>query len=500
VSVALRYAARSDVGLVRDVNQDSGYAGPHLLVLADGMGGAAGGDIASSVAVAHLAPLDGESHRSEDLLDRLRTGLGNAHRDLVTYSAQRAELKGLGTTVVALLRSGARLGMVHIGDSRAYLLRDGELTQVTTDHTFVQHLIDSGELSPEEAEQHPHRSALLRVLGDGDSPPMVDESVREARAGDRWLLCSDGLSGPVSAETIHRVITETEDLGRAAEELVELALRAGGQDNITVVLADVVDTEELPDTTPQVVGAAAVDREKPTRGGSGAASRAAALLTPSPKAADDDEPARPRSRTRRALTWVIGAVVVLGLLVGVGTIGYRWTQTQYYVGVAGGQVAIYQGVPQQLGPLELSSLHERTDVAVADLPGFVRTSVERTLPADSLASARRIVADLRDQVEPGPEDEDAGDEPTDGENRTNNGDSDETEGPENGTFDPREDVDEDNLDAASAGAVEQGAAIGLWAVHDGMTTAAGWSGPHSTFTAAGWSGPHSTSAAATGGR
>ena len=206
MSVALRYAARSDVGLVRDSNQDSGYAGPHLLVLADGMGGAAGGDIASSVAVAHLAPLDGESHRSEDLLDRLRTALGNAHRDLVTYSAEQAELKGLGTTVIALLRSGSRLGMVHIGDSRAYLLRGGALNQVTTDHTFVQHLIDSGELSPAEAEQHPHRAALMRVLGDGDSPPMVDESVREARAGDRWLLCSDGLSGPVSAETNQRVM------------------------------------------------------------------------------------------------------------------------------------------------------------------------------------------------------------------------------------------------------------------------------------------------------
>src|SRR5699024_12199120 len=127
VSVAVGFAARSDVGLVRDVNQDSGYAGPHLLVLADGMGGAAGGDIASSTAVAHLAPLDGESHRSEDLLDRLRTALGNAHRDLVTYSSEQADLKGLGTTVIALLRSGARLGMVHIGDSRVYLLRAGEL-------------------------------------------------------------------------------------------------------------------------------------------------------------------------------------------------------------------------------------------------------------------------------------------------------------------------------------------------------------------------------------
>ena len=419
MSVALRYAARSDVGLVRDSNQDSGYAGPHLLVLADGMGGAAGGDIASSVAVAHLAPLDGESHRSEDLLDRLRTALGNAHRDLVTYSNEQAELKGLGTTVIALLRSGSRLGMVHIGDSRAYLLRDGTLNQVTTDHTFVQHLIDSGELSREEAEDHPQRSALMRVLGDGDNPPMVDESIREARAGDRWLLCSDGLSGPVSAETIERVLTETADVGACGEELVDLALRAGGQDNITVVVADVVDSEELPDTSPQVVGAAAVDRQRPTRGGSGAASRAAAL-TPVPEVmADDDDPLPgPRRRRRRALTWVIGIVVVLGLVAGMGTLAYRWTQTQYYVGPADDHVAIYQGIPQELGPVELSSVHERTEIALTDLPSFARSSVERTMATNSLEGAERIVSDLRSQAtveDADDEDDEAGDDGNDGE-------------------------------------------------------------------------------------
>lgn len=442
MSVALRYAARSDVGLVRDVNQDSGYAGPHLLVLADGMGGAAGGDIASSVAVAHLAPLDGESHRSEDLLDRLRTALGNAHRDLVTYSAQQADLRGLGTTVIALLRSGARLGMVHIGDSRAYLLREGELAQVTTDHTFVQHLIDSGELSVEEAEAHPQRSALLRVLGDGDSPPVVDESIREAHPGDRWLLCSDGLSGMVSAETIERIMVETADLGACAEELVDLALRAGGSDNITVVIADVVDTEDLPETSPQVVGAAAVDRSRPTRGGGGASDRAAAL-TRRRTAADDDRPTRPRTR-RRALTWAITAVVVLALVAGIGTIGYRWTQTQYYVGADEAHVAIFQGIPQQLGPVSLSSVHERTEVALADLPSFVRTRVERTMATNSLAAAESIVSDLRTQATDSTDDQD--EEQNDDDPAEDDGGTEENS-TENGTYDPTEDEPEE-LDAS----------------------------------------------------
>ncbi|MGC0252563.1 PP2C family protein-serine/threonine phosphatase [Pseudactinotalea sp. Z1748] len=447
MTVSLRYVARSDVGLVRDVNQDSGYAGPDLLVLADGMGGAAGGDIASSVAVAHLAPLDGESHRSEDLLDRLRTALGNAHRDLVAYSAEQADLQGLGTTVIALLRSGTRLGMVHIGDSRAYLLRDEHLTQVTTDHTYVQHLIDTGELTEAEAEAHPQRSALLRVLGDGEAAPVVDESIREARAGDRWLLCSDGLSGMVSAETIERILIETADLDACADELVNLALRAGGSDNITVVVADVVETKDLPDTSPQVVGAAATDRARPTRGGGGASSRAAALTRP--VGTDDDATARPVRRRRRVLTWAIAAVVVLGLLAGLGTLGYRWTQTQYYVGANNHHVAIYQGIPQRIGPLQLSSVHENTEIALADLPGFVRNRVERTMATNSLPAAEAIVADLRTQARPADSDEDDEDgaDPGNGNGETDPGDegsSDDT------TEDPEDDEDAapEQLDAS----------------------------------------------------
>lgn len=399
----MNYAARSDVGLVRSTNQDSGYAGPHLLVLADGMGGAAGGDIASSIAVAHLAPLDGEAHGGDDLLDQLRRAVMAAHRDLVAYAEEHPEAGGLGTTVIALLRSGGKLGMVHVGDSRAYLLREGELSQVTTDHTLVGHLVATGQITEEEAEHHPQRSVILRVLGDDPEPPELDESIREARESDRWLLCSDGLSSYVSAETIAETMLAEADPGRCADQLIDLALRAGGPDNITVVVADVVNTTDLPATAPQIVGAAATDRARPTRGGSSPAARAAAL-TRSPEEDREEPPAdeQREPRGRRALRWVTSIVVVLALIAGACAVAYRWTQSQYFVGTDGTHVVIYQGVPTTLGPLELSRQHQVTELHLADLPPFAASRVEATIGASDLADAEQIVAQLTEQAAPEP--------------------------------------------------------------------------------------------------
>ena len=280
MTIALRYAARSDVGLVRANNQDSAYAGPHLLVVADGMGGHAGGDVASSVAVAHLAPLDDEAHGPDDALDELGKAISTAHDELLQRAEENPELAGLGTTVTALLRAGNKLAMAHIGDSRAYLLREGELTQVTTDHSFVQHLVNTGKITAEEAEHHPQRSVLLRVLGDFDMEIVPDLSVREARAGDRWMLCSDGLSGVVSNGTLAETLRDVTDVEVCADTLVELALRGGAPDNVTLVVGDVVEVDGMPDgagpaTNSRVVGAAALDRNRPTLGGSSAAARAA---------------------------------------------------------------------------------------------------------------------------------------------------------------------------------------------------------------------------------
>lgn len=401
MSLIVNFAARSDVGLVRSSNQDSGYAGPHLLVLADGMGGPAGGDIASSVAVAHLVHLDEEQPAADDLLPSLREAVAAAHADLEERAEADPELAGLGTTCIAVLRSENKVAMVHIGDSRAYLLRDGVLIQVTTDHTFVQHLVDIGRLSAEQAERHPQRSVLLRVLGDTDGDVILDESVREARAGDRWLLCSDGLSGVVSAETIADTLMRVADPGRCAEELIDLALRAGGPDNVTCVIADFLDGDNLPDdvvpaTTPQVVGAAAAaDRLRGTRGTDSAAGRAAALA-PAPPPTDEEDHDPPARRRR------VGGVLLVLLLLAVlgvgGWLGYRWTQTQYYLAPDGDVVAIYRGIPQEVGPVTLSTVHTRTDLRLDELPGYVRDRLEATITVASLEQAEARVGELRSEA------------------------------------------------------------------------------------------------------
>lgn len=414
MTIALRYAARSDVGLVRSNNQDSAYAGPHLLVVADGMGGHAGGDIASSVAVAHLAPLDDEAHGPDDALQELATALSGAHEELLALAEENPALAGLGTTVTALLRSGNKLAMAHIGDSRAYLLREGELTQVTTDHSFVQHLVNTGKLTPEEAEHHPQRSVLLRVLGDFDMEIVPDLSVREARAGDRWMLCSDGLSGVVSHDTMADALRDVDDAGACAEKLVDLALRGGAPDNITVVVGDVVEVDDLPDgaapeTTSHVVGAAAQDRNRPSRGGKGAAARAAehsaatrarnASTTPPPPTSFAEDDIMPTRSVWRRVLLALVVVVVLAAVAVAGWLGYRWTQDQYYVGVDNGRIAVFRGIPQTVGPIALSEAVETSGTEVVDLPGYFQDRLAATIPANDLADARRRVADLEDQAD-----------------------------------------------------------------------------------------------------
>jgi len=236
MATALRYAARSDVGLLRDGNEDSGYAGPRLLVVADGMGGHVAGEVASSVAVATLAALD-EDTPGHDLLGSLRNAVEQANDQIAQITTGDPALEGMGTTLTAMLRAGSRLAVVHVGDSRAYLLRDRRLEQITHDHTFVQSLVDEGRITREEADSHPQRSLITRALT-GHEEVEPDLSVREARAGDRYLICSDGLSSVVSPETLEEVLATVPDPDAACRALVQYALRGGGPDNVTVIVAD----------------------------------------------------------------------------------------------------------------------------------------------------------------------------------------------------------------------------------------------------------------------
>lgn len=392
-AVEFHAAARSDVGLVRSNNQDSGYAGTNLLVLADGMGGPAGGDIASSVALAHLVPLDTDTHTADSMLALLRDALMDAHDELSERSRRDRELEGLGTTCIAIMRSGNKLAMVHIGDSRAYVLRGAALTQVTTDHSFVQYLVETGQITLEEAEHHPNRNVVLRILGDSQADVTPDETMREAVLGDRWLLCSDGLSGVVSPETIGSVLAEIKDPGECAEELIRLALRAGGPDNVTCVVADIVNSGSFPPAPPQIVGAAALDRNAASRGGSSAAARAAALGNK--KGSDLDEDDLDLEEKRRPwLPFLVTALVALVLAVA-GWGGWAWTQSQYYVIGQDGYVVVHQGIPQSLGPWEFSHSIEVTDIALKDLSPVDRQRLQDPVMRSSREQIDEYLAQLR---------------------------------------------------------------------------------------------------------
>ena len=396
MSTALRYAARSDVGLVRSNNQDSGYAGSHLLVVADGMGGHAGGDVASSVAIGRLARLDSETPAS-DIVATLEESVLEANQEILRRARDEPQLRGLGTTITALLRAEGKFALAHIGDSRAYLLREEETVQVTKDHTFVQRLLDEGRLTEEEAERHPQRSVLMRVLGDVDADPELDLSLRPAHPGDRWMLCSDGLSGLVSLDTIDATLKDVADPGECADALVQLALKGGGPDNITCIVADVVDLEDLPrgdeapSTTPQIVGSAARNRHQPTAA-SGPAAKAAALTREEPEVPYEDEDFSEEEPPRRS-PWPAFVVLVLliALLGGLAWGGYTWSQRQFYVGTDGTRVVLYQGLAQDLGPISLSQELEVTDIELEDLPEITHQQVESTISAADRESADQII-------------------------------------------------------------------------------------------------------------
>lgn len=402
-------AAASHVGKVRSNNQDSGYAGETLFVVADGMGGHAGGDVASAIATKRIMEADKPYPSAQDAEFALQAALIAANSQLAETVFEHAELTGMGTTVSALVVLGNQVAIAHIGDSRIYLFRDGELSQITTDHTFVQRLVDSGRISEAEAMVHPRRSVLMRVLGDVESAPEVDTSILSTLPGDRWLLCSDGLSGVVSHSAIAATLAGTPNAQDAAERLVKESLDGGAPDNVTVVVVDIgADGPERSDA-PVVVGSAAGQLafgEEPgrTRGPWLPSLRLHPVREAhfEPDSQDylselieEDE----RRARRRKITWLVSVVVLAMALVGAAILGYQWTQTRYYVGVDGGTVAIFQGVQQDLGPIPLSSVFDRTDLDVDDLRVYDRQRVENTISASSLEDAQQIVERLNNAVE-----------------------------------------------------------------------------------------------------
>jgi protein phosphatase len=405
----LRYAAVSDVGRHRKENQDSGYASENLLVIADGVGGAAYGDVASATAVHLLRRLD--NHPTEEMLPALAGVVHRIHDRLAEMVESDGELEGTSTTVTAALFDGEQLGMAHVGDSRAYLMRDGTIQQLTKDHTFVQTLIDEGRITEEDSRVHPHRNIILRAV-DGVHDTEPDLFMVPLQTSDRLLLCSDGCSGALTDAEMAEILGQG-SVDSAAVALVQGALDGGTTDNVTVIVAEVApagSAADDPETSaaaavgPMLVGAAA---SQPRRGGvlGRVLSRRhgdTGELDPVPDAPVDPEELRyaPRPPHRRAgLRRLLVVAALLALVAAVLTGGYLWSQQQYYVATDGPQVAIFRGVQMDLPGVELSKPYEVDDLKVDDLPPFNQRQVEDGIVADDLEDARRIVENLNEQAE-----------------------------------------------------------------------------------------------------
>lgn len=390
---ALRFAARSDIGLLRQGNEDSLYAGPRLLAVADGMGGAAAGEVASAVAIAALARLD-EDAPGADLLEALSAAAYDANDHLRELIAQDAALSGMGTTLTAMLIAGTRIGLLHIGDSRAYLLRDGELTQITHDHTLVQSFVDEGRITLEQASSHPQRALILRALK-GDDEMDLDLSVRDTKPGDRYLLCSDGLSGVVSDQTLRDTL-ELPEPQAAVDRMVELALRGGGPDNITCIVADVLD-ESSGRADVVVAGAAAEHTAESFPRPDTPAARASMMIVakkaPTAVRAYGFAHAAPRKRHPVRMTAIL--LLLVAIVVGALFAARVYIHTQYYVGVRNAQVTVFRGVPESVVGVNLSSVKESTGIPVAGLLPFWRDKVQDNITTGSLGGAHEIVSELR---------------------------------------------------------------------------------------------------------
>ena len=431
MTLALRYAVRSDVGLLREGNEDSAYAGPHLLAVADGMGGYEAGEVASAAVISSVAPLDRRAMPESELIDALAAAVTTAKQTLRRIVDADPAVGSMGTTLTAMLWAGGSAAICHIGDSRAYLVRDGDLYQITHDHTFVQALIDQGRIRPEEASTHPQRSLLLRAL-DGRTDADPDLSMLTGQAGDRYLICSDGLPVAVSDDQILQSLVATPEPTDAVLALIDLAIRGGAPDNVTCIVADVIDPDVTgvpPTKAPVVVGAAAsaenhdtkpFTRPAMTPGGAGittlgtvpATARArdtvpgqarpqqgqAAAATSGRHAAvvddvdDDEDEVLPRRRRWPVMTSILALFV---LLIGGGVFfGHQYLNSQYYVGTSGGKVAIFRGLDQQLFGISLSSVSQKTDIPVAGIPSQDVQAIRQD-SSGSLAQASTLLTNIR---------------------------------------------------------------------------------------------------------
>ena len=378
--LAFRYAARSEIGRVRRNNEDAGYASRDLLVVADGMGGHEAGELASAATVASVVAATAQSSAADEVLDLLADAVITSGEHIADVVAANRDLTGMGTTLTALALRGDRIAIAHVGDSRAYLYRAGHLQQMTKDHTFVQTLVDSGEITKEQAAVHPRRNLMMRAI-DGIHAVDVDLSIREAHIGDRFLICSDGLCGVIDEAAIAECLA-ADDLTRAVTELIDAAMRRGGPDNITVVVADIVYESSEADAV--VIGSASeTDNQE----------RLPDVDFPHESADELEEDNALQFVPAPRRSWLIPALLTLAVLVGSLTLGGWWLSRQWFVSVypQTNVVAIYQGIPAA----GLSRLVEVSELPVGLLPDFERTEVESTIASTSHSDAAQVVSRLQ---------------------------------------------------------------------------------------------------------
>jgi serine/threonine protein phosphatase PrpC len=398
MTLQLSYVAHSETGLIRKNNQDSGYASPHLLIVADGMGGAAAGDLASAVAIDTIRQIDSPT-TGEDMLEVLAFAIHQANDKIAELVDSDLSLEGMGTTVTGAIFDGSNLGLAHIGDSRAYLFREGRLERLTHDHTWVQSLVDEGKISEAEAANHPHRSLLLKVLN-GQPTNDPDLTIVPVVPGDRLMFCSDGVCGLIDDAVIEAAL-QLPDLNDVAERLISESLHQGGIDNITVIVADVAESGGGDEVI--VLGAASehpnpvdsVSRARPAEEDDPEETLVTNLANFEPTPVADEERYTPQApQQRRFRRPLIGLLVLL--LVAVAGVGmaYAWTRTQYFVGADQDKVAIFQGLPEGLPGLSLSQVYEVQQLAVSELPPFYQEQVKANIDVPSLDSARATVAEL----------------------------------------------------------------------------------------------------------
>jgi serine/threonine protein phosphatase PrpC len=366
----------TDIGRVRERNEDSYLVEPPLYAVADGMGGHRGGGVASELALEKVEELfqGGKSSLTEMV--------HAANRAVFERSMTDRKVMGMGTTLTAATVDDEGVHLAHVGDSRAYLLRAGAFRQLTDDHTLVNRMVKAGEITREEADVHPHRNVVTRSIGteaevevDQDDVPVID--------GDRLLLCSDGLTGMVTEDQIQTILEATPKPQEAADRLIKAANRAGGIDNITVVILDIHDGEDAD-----------------TADGAGKAAATGATSISAPKGQAPQAKARRRRPTARSLKrWVIRVSIAAVAVLAIASAVRIYIDRQWYVGESGGYVAVYQGIPAQVAGLRLSHIALETDIPSADvaqLPQY--PELKSGITAGDRAEALAIVEQIRSDV------------------------------------------------------------------------------------------------------